>query len=237
MEYSEKDLKKRKRRAFFGAAFATFALTTIVFYIIGFVPYYVDGTTADSGSDYSNRIAKLSQYGFDNYTSVALADLPQLGEVETPVYTSPVIEEVPAVTADPERILINGVGIDLPVLNPESTNISDLDEALLYGSVRYPDSARLGEDGNMFIFGHSSGLPVVRNQMFKAFNSLPELEEGDVITVIGGGFDYVYRVKDVRLTDVDEGLVDLSQKDGKKLTLSTCNSFGAKSERRSSGIS
>jgi LPXTG-site transpeptidase (sortase) family protein len=231
MEYLEKDLKKRKLRAFFSAAFITFALIMLSFYMIGFVPYYVDGTSANVDNDFSNRVAGLSRYGFDNYNTVALANLPQLGEEETPVYRSVIEEETPAVIAEPERILINGVDIDLPVLNPESVDIGVLDNALLSGSVRYPHSARLGEDGNMFIFGHSSGLPVVKNQMFKAFNNIPELEKGDVITVIGGGMEYVYRVDNVRLTDVNEGLVDLSQKNGKKLTLSTCNSFGAKSER------
>jgi len=228
MKYSEKDLKYRKVVAFFTSALFTFAATGVFFYMIGFVPYYVDGTEANT--DFSTRLTKLSQYGFDSQSIVALSSLPQLGE-ETPTNGSSVQSAEPTAIAEPGRILINGVDIDLPVLNPESTNIAVLDEALLHGAVRYPGSARLGEDGNLFIFGHSSGLPVVRNQMFKAFNRIPELEEGDVITVIGGGFEYVYRVTAIRLTDVDEELVDLSQKNGKKLTISTCNSFGSKSER------
>mgnify|MGYP002620914684 CR=1 FL=1 len=228
-KYSEKDLKYRKTTAFFTSALITFVVIGGFFYVIGFVPYYIDGTEAES-NDFSIRLSKLSQYGFDNATIVALSNLPQLGEEENT--HSPTSEESETVIAvNPERILINGIDIDLPVLNPESTDIEVLDNALLSGTVRYPGSARLGEDGNLFIFGHSSGLPVVQNQMFKAFNRIPELEEGDVITVIGGGFEYVYRVNTVRLTDVDEGLVDLSRKDGKKLTISTCNSFGAKSER------
>jgi LPXTG-site transpeptidase (sortase) family protein len=232
MEYSEKDLYKRKRRAFFSATFLVFTLTMLVFYTIGFVPYYIDGTkVAKTNEDFSDRVASLSRFGFNNFSAVALSNLPQLGEEETPVYTSVIEEDSPEIIAEPERILINGVDIDLPVLNPESADIDVLDNALLSGSVRYPNSARLGEDGNMFIFGHSSGLPVVKNQMFKAFNKIPELEKGDVITVVGGGMEYVYRVDKVRLTNVNEGLVDLSQKNGKKLTLSTCNSFGAKSER------
>jgi len=228
MTYTEQNLINRKIIAFFTSALITFLVVSGLFFAIGFVPYYIDGTS--SGNDVSTRFAMLSQYGFDNHTVVALSNLPQLGEEET-TYTPAVSNSEVAVTATPERILINGVDIDLPVLNPESTSIAVLDEALLHGTVRYPGSARLGEDGNLFIFGHSSGLPVVRNQMFKAFNRIPELKGGDVITVIGGGFEYVYRVDTVRLTDVDEGLVDLSQKSGKKLTISTCNSFGAKSER------
>ncbi|PIR86425.1 hypothetical protein COU13_00980 [Candidatus Kaiserbacteria bacterium CG10_big_fil_rev_8_21_14_0_10_43_70] len=228
MKYSEKDLKYRKTIAFFTSALITFVVIGVLFYMIGFVPYYVDGTEANT--DFSTRLVKLSQYGFDSESIVALSSLPQLGE-EASTDRSSVESAKSTVIAEPERILINGVDIDLPVLNPESTNIAVLDEALLHGTVRYPGSARLGEDGNLFIFGHSSGLPVVRNQMFKAFNRLPELEEGDVITVIGGGFEYVYRVTAIRLTDVDEALVDLSQKNRKKLTISTCNSFGAKSER------
>ena len=40
----------------------------------------------------------------------------------------------------------------------------------------------------------------------------------------------LYIVETIRLVDADEALVELSRT-GKKLTLSTCNSFGAPGER------
>jgi len=194
-------------------------------YSVGLVPYYVDGTQPEVGRIFASRGDTFEPVAAFPGASerVALANLPQLGNGAQ--YQS----RVPAF--EPERITINGVSVDLPVLNPNSTDISVLDEALKEGAVRYPLSALPGQDGNVLIFGHSSNLPIVHNQMYKAFNQLPELEEGDVIKLQGGGQEYVYRVTSLRRTDANEELIDLSPTQGRKLTLSTCDNFGTKSAR------
>lgn len=177
---------------------------------VGFVPYYVDGT--EPGDD-----------------GVALWSLPQLGDEADTTSQQPAEPTVPAFV--PERITSHAIGLDLPVLNPSTTNVAALDEELKSGVVRYPGSAKPGEQGNVLIFGHSSHLPVVHNQMYRAFNNLPELAEGDFVTLEGGGYAYLYRVTEVRKTDANEEYIDLSAGGGKKLTLSTCDTFGAKSSR------
>ncbi|HLD13946.1 MAG TPA: sortase [Burkholderiales bacterium] len=133
--------------------------------------------------------------------------------------------------AAPSRIVIPAIGVDVAIENPTSTDIAILDAALLSGVVRYPGSALLGEDATMFLFGHQSYLPVVRNQAFKAFNGLQNLEEGDTITVSSATADYAYRVSSVTLTTAAEGVIEL-ETGARKLVLSTCNSFGKKSEER-----
>lgn len=130
----------------------------------------------------------------------------------------------------PMRIEIPKVGIEATVANPETTDLNALDEALLSGTVRYPTSARLGEEGNVLIFGHSSHLPVVHNQAFKAFNDIEKLEEGDAIIIYAKGFRYVYAVESVREADAETDLIPLDVT-GAKLTLSTCDTFKAKSAR------
>jgi len=97
--------------------------------------------------------------------------------------------------------------------------------------VRYVDSARLGEKGNVLIFAHTSHLPVVKNQMYKAFNRVPELSPGDTITVQGEGRSYVYSVKSVRKANAEDAIIDLSPTLGKKLTLVTCDTLTSKSSR------
>lgn len=131
----------------------------------------------------------------------------------------------------PSRIVIESIGVDSIITNPQTTNIATLDEYLKQGAVRYPGSGLLGE-GNMFIFGHSTGLAVVRNQAYKAFNGLKNLKVGDVIKVYGGSENkvYIYKVNSVKLVDKDQTLVKFD--DNKDmLTLSTCNTFGQKEER------
>jgi len=131
---------------------------------------------------------------------------------------------------EPLRIVIDAINIDTDVMNPVSTSVAALDEALLNGAVRYPGSSKLGEDGTVYLFGHQSYLPVVRNKNFKAFNGLQKLHEGDTITVYSGTTAYTYTVRAVSLVDASDALIPLAS-DGKTLFLSTCNSFGDPGER------
>lgn len=130
----------------------------------------------------------------------------------------------------PVRIVANSIGLENNVLNPESTAVADLDAALLKGTVRYPTSAQLGVDGTVLVFGHSSYLPIVRNQNFKAFNGIQKLKAGDTVSVYSATHEYRYTVTGVRLANAAEDVVELPS-NGKFLTLVTCDSFGTKSDR------
>ena len=134
------------------------------------------------------------------------------------------------VVEKPLRIIAKSVGVDVVVNNPYKTDIASLDNSLLTGAVRYPTSAELGENGNVVIFGHSSYLPVVKNKNFKAFNGLQDLSAGESIEVYGDGLVYKYVVERVYKADATNARIPLTT-DGKKLTLSTCNSFGDLNDR------
>ncbi len=199
------------------------ATTVVIFFLslsaadsVGFVPYYVDGSTP------------LATGGASHSRSVALAELPELGPNPEP--------EPREITALPSRILIPTINLDLPVQNPETRDIMALDELLKKGPIRYVDSAQLGEKGNVLIFAHTSHLPVVKNQMYKAFNRIPELEAGDSITLEGEDEQgvkrtYLYSVISVRQVDASEASVDLSPSLGNKLTLVTCDTLTGKTAR------
>ncbi len=130
----------------------------------------------------------------------------------------------------PNHIKISKIGVDVSISNPESDNVEILDEYLKKGSVRYPGSGSLA-GGNMFLFAHSTGFKIVQNQAYKAFNDLKSLSAGDVITISGeDGKIYVYKVSSVKLATDKDVLVRFDKTD-QMLTLSTCNTFGEKSER------
>lgn len=203
--------KKPPKSVFLATTFVVFVLTLSVADSVGFVPYYIDGTQPVAQTD-----------------SVSLADLPQLGSLEAIATVAPQIIQEGIL---PERIQASAIGLDLIVQNPTTKDVAKLDTTLQKGPVRYVDSAKLGEGGNMLVFAHSSHLPVVHNQMYKAFNRINELKVGDSITVSGGGRDYMYSVTKVRLTDASEEVIDLSTTNGTHLTLSTCDTFGKKSAR------
>ena len=210
-----------------------FSVTTIIFFTslsaadsIGFVPYYIDGSTpASTGS--SESVSTLDV--------VALSSLPELGaddgfakQIAVPTPASAVIPR----TTKPTRIEIGAVSIDLPVQNPVTRDIGALDTLLQKGPARYVDSAEIGEKGNVIIFAHSSHLPIVHNQMFRAFNKIPDLSVGDSITLVGADdVRYLYSVRSVVKASIDSGTTIATVSDVPILTLVTCDTLTGKSAR------
>jgi len=198
---------------FLSTAVVLFFCTLSVADSVGFVPYYIDGTEPTPFLGGSRE--------------VALADLPELGEEQAPF-----LQVASADVSLPTHISIPSVGVDLPVQNPATRDSEALDTLLQKGPARYVDSARLGESGNLIIFAHSSHLPVVHNQMYRAFNKIPEVQGGETITLTGqNGKSYLYSVLSVRKADASDTTIDLSPAEGTKLTLVTCDTLTGKSAR------
>lgn len=128
------------------------------------------------------------------------------------------------------RIAIPALGIHAPLVFPKSTDIDALNNALTTGVVHYPTSAKPGDTGNVFLFGHSTGLAVVHNKNFEVFNNLKNAKPGDAIRIRYGERDYLYVIEAVKAETASTAKVDLQVK-GKKLTLSTCNVWGGKEAR------
>lgn len=129
----------------------------------------------------------------------------------------------------PSRIEIPKVGINIEVRNPSSTDYKALDNELTKGAVRYPGSGYPGK-GNMLLFGHSTGYKVVRNQAYKAFNNIKTLVEGDSIFIYTETETYEYRVTSVKKVNKYDTKITFEGA-GDMITLSTCDSFGTKSDR------
>ncbi|MDO8521996.1 MAG: sortase [bacterium] len=214
METTNTPISRHQRppaTVFLATVFVVFVLALLAADSVGFVPNYIDGTEPNAQTN-----------------SVSLADLPQLGGLRS---IESIVAEVEQPIALPERIVISAIGMDLPIQNPATKNIDALTEVLKSGPARYVDSAKLGEEGNMLLFGHSSQLPIVKNQMYKAFNNISKLNTGDTISVFGDGKEYLYSVVSVREGDANEDVIDLSRAKGTRITLVTCNTLGEKTAR------
>ena len=146
-----------------------------------------------------------------------------------PVADTPAQVIAEAKGEEPIRIVIKSIGVNALVSNPETTDVDVLDADLAKGSVRYPGSGLAGE-GNMFLFGHSTGIKVGVNKAYQTFNNIKTLNKGDLITVYSKDKEYIYEVDKVTLVNADDALVEFGGTD-KKLTLSTCNTFGTKEQR------
>ncbi len=130
----------------------------------------------------------------------------------------------------PKAITIESLGRTVKVLNPTSHLIADLDADLLHGVVRHPDSAALNQLGTVFILGHSSYLPAVKNPNFQAFNGLQNLQWGDMIVIHATEGDFTYRVDRVFKAKTADYVVPIAG-ETQKLVIATCNSFGSTDDR------
>jgi len=130
----------------------------------------------------------------------------------------------------PTALYIKKLDRTIEVLNPTSRTVADLDTALLSGAVRHPDSATMSQDGNIFILGHSSYLPTVFNNNFKAFNGIQDLAWGDTIEVRSDSYVSIYQVEKVYKAKAEDVTVPIAGT-GPQLTLATCNSFGSTDDR------
>lgn len=188
-----------------------------------------------SRAAYTRKWSFLAVFVFVLFSSVGVAgaldvlpNAPKTVAVEPKTLTASVVA-VP--TAElPTTIEIPAIGLTQKIANPTSTDVKVLDNALLSGVVRYPTSSKLGEAGNVIIFGHSSYLPIVNNKSFKAFNGIQKLKAGDRITVTGEHYAYVYAVDSVAQESTTSDAIPLTNT-GNTLTLATCDSFGEKSDR------
>jgi LPXTG-site transpeptidase (sortase) family protein len=194
-----------------------------------------------AGQIYERKWSFLGIFAFVFFGCVIMLErldlLPNPPQLSSPpaaiLSTSPVIttQSVVSIPEEPIRIQIPKIKLGATIANPTSIDETVLDAALLKGAVRYPTSAKLGEAGNVVLFGHSSYLPVVGNPAYKTFDEIQKLVAGDVITVYSAGSAYEYRVRNVsKESAASDAGINLAVT-GRVLTLATCNSFGAKTDR------
>ena len=138
------------------------------------------------------------------------------------------------VTPYENRIIIPKIGKNIPLVDVNISSDVDFDhmenifmQELENGVVRYPGTAMPWEDGNAFIFGHSSNYPWVKGDYNEIFALLDKLDPGDEIIVYYQQKKFVYKVtekKVVRPGDVKA----LSERDPhkKELSLMTCWPIG-----------
>jgi LPXTG-site transpeptidase (sortase) family protein len=199
---------------FAGIFLAVFSCSFLVLGILGFVPTEFERETRTD-----TVASKLQESALEGLGLVPSSE----GEGEA---VSPVSSEQGEL---PYRLVASSIKLDTQVVRPASTNYTVLDNALAQGAVYYPGSGVAGK-GNMFIFGHSTSFQYVNNKAYQVFNNVKNLKNGDEIEVYGETKVYVYKVREVKLVNANEELVEFSE-NAHTLTLSTCNSFGQKTDR------
>ncbi len=200
-----------RKNAFLFVFFLIYVITYGLLVLVDFVPNDSASVSSDTSATSSTAVVPTVVSAATSTTS------------ETP-------QDVLTAARYPVRLKIDALGRDIKVLNPQVSSISNLDNALLEGAVRYPSSADFKNTGTIFLFGHSSYLPIVHNKSYQAFNGIQKLVEGDVIRLYSDDAEYDYHVSKVYKAKASDASITLEH-DRQRLILVTCNSFGTKDDR------
>lgn len=145
-----------------------------------------------------------------------------------------------AVLPPDNRLIIPALNKNVPIVEVSSESLAANDwtsldgeilDALKQGVVRYPGTARPGEEGNTFITGHSSYYFWDDGKYNEVFVLLPQLEVGDYIITYYNQQKFTYQITEKREVAPSEVNV-LEQPEGKQqITLMTCTPVGTNLRR------
>jgi LPXTG-site transpeptidase (sortase) family protein len=127
------------------------------------------------------------------------------------------------------RIIIPKLGKNIPLVDvsdSQGVSFDNLEDKFMKelekGIIRYPGTAKPGEEGNAFIFGHSSNYPWMKGDYNDVFALLDQLVFGDEIIVFYNQQKYVYVIREKKVVKPGNVAV-MKREDGKKeLSLMTC---------------
>lgn len=121
----------------------------------------------------------------------------------------------------PQRLIIPMLGVDAPIIWPDSVNEKSLQYALEKGVVFWPGSVLPEEKGTIIILGHSSAYPWYKGAYGSVFGLLDRLEKDDEILIYTSQKKYTYIVIDKEI-NLPENLNIDNQKEQSTLYLLSC---------------
>ena len=136
------------------------------------------------------------------------------------------------------RVVIPKIGKNIPLVdvkNKTVQNVKELEsvfmEELTNGIIRYPGSAKPGEEWNSFIFGHSSNFPWMKWEYNDVFALLDNVVFGDEIIVYYNQKKYVYKIREKNIIKPGDVSVLKRNKWKSEISLMTCWPVGTALER------
>ncbi len=137
------------------------------------------------------------------------------------------------ITPYDNRIIIPKIGKNIPLVDVQLDSGFDFEhienifmQELEKGIVRYPGTAKPGEKGNAFIFGHSSNYPWVKGEYNSAFVLLDELIFGDEIIVYYNQKKFTYIIREKKVVKPGNVKILERDKEKKEISLMTCWPIG-----------
>src|SRR4030095_4689134 len=132
----------------------------------------------------------------------------------------------------PPKIIINKINVNAPVVFDQTTvNEGNFQKALQHGVVHYPNTALPGQQGNVVIFGHSSGQWWAPGDYKFIFSLLDKMSVNDEIVLDYKGMRYIYKVTSTQVVSPDTVSVLNQPPNEHALTLITCTPVGTNLKR------
>ncbi|HCX27812.1 MAG TPA: hypothetical protein DHI91_01590 [Candidatus Portnoybacteria bacterium] len=128
-----------------------------------------------------------------------------------------------------DSIIINKLGLDVPLVPSSGTTQTELNAALNQGVIIYPGSALPGQAGEVFLSGHSSVYPWVKTEYGQVFALLDKLETGDVVSLIYDRYQYDYQITGKQILSPKDTRITMTSQPA--LTLMTCWPIGTSAKR------
>jgi len=126
-------------------------------------------------------------------------------------------------------VLISKLGVDAPLIFPAGTSQKELNAALNEGIIVYPGSALPGQNGEVFLSGHSSTFIWNKTSYGQVFALLDKLEAGDVVSIAYNNLQYDYRVTGKEVLTPSQTI--LTKTEQPTITLMTCWPIGTSLKR------
>lgn len=153
---------------------------------------------------------------------IKFADL--LGKVE--------FESIPAPIDAGFGIVIPKIGVNSRIVpNVDPNTPKEFAKALKRGVAHAAGSALPGQEGTVFIFGHSTDYTWNVSRYNAVFYQIKDLEVGDEINLFYNGRRYFYKVTEKRVVAANDTSFLSNQTGSKQLVLQTCWPPGTIKER------
>lgn len=127
------------------------------------------------------------------------------------------------------HIFINRIKVNAPINWDIENNNDAVLKGLETGVAALKGTAKPGENGNIFIVGHSSNYLWAKGDYKHVFALLPQVTNGDLITITYHNTPYVYRVSDIKTVNPDD--TSVLKSDSAQLSLMTCVPLGTNLKR------
>lgn len=133
------------------------------------------------------------------------------------------------ITPYTNRVIIPKIGKNIPLLDIKNQNIEGENELndifmdeLSNWIIRYPGSAKPGQDGTSFIFGHSSNFPWADGDFNDVFATLDNVVYWDEVIIYYGQEKYTYVIREKKVITPGDVSVLERDKNRSEITLMTC---------------